>query len=459
MSTTIETLAGRPRQAPRAIIQDPETLERIADAAINLGGVSYDLSVPGFLEYLRARGVAHHAGRPGTTWREWCAAPAGRTLEAFREQDEFQFGTRTTEDGDRRAYLPHEQEFHFRRFRRACAALEDCWELFQASGAGDHTADGQQPVYRLTNPSSAMLKCGFRGFETPRINKRKTGYPKARPNCRAIGLGPAEDMPTGREILTPTARAQRLLDEAQAWGVIFERHGRHIDIANPSAIPGDKFGAWKNEFNKVQRELALLLPDMDSLMQQPEGFVEVSTGNFVHVDDLPTALAMIAMTEPSSKQPKPEPKPTGTTGPQPNEYGVFLKDFCNIPWAYQDRKAEAAILVVEYRGLFYQSFEFYAPATTSCGLPSINHQGFDSIIAAQRNAAAGIHGCCEHYVLAKPNDKRIQKLKMSIDRFIDSISNLESTPAPRAKKIRAARSTAPVQTGWVQGDLFDFGDA
>lgn len=242
---SIEALAGRPRQMPVSIFQDAETLDRIADGVIAAGGFDYDLADPRFQAYLKARGVLWSAGKPGTTWWKWCAAPNGRTLEQFRQQEEFRFAQEyPPESGQRHEFTKAEQEFHWNRLKRTWARLADGWELYRQQ-AGDHPTDSRQR--------------------------------------------------DGIVASTPAERAQRLLDEARSYGVEFERHGGNIDVVGTAHIPGKRFKDWKREFNEVHREFALLLPDRDSLRQQPEGFVEVSPGNYAHRDDLPTVRAMMAL--------------------------------------------------------------------------------------------------------------------------------------------------------------------
>jgi hypothetical protein len=405
---TIEALAGINRQIPAAIFQAPEILERIADG-LEKHGHGYDLDAPGFIDYLQARGVAHHIGREGTTWRTWCAAPAGRTLAEFREQEEFRVWKEDPPEGGRGQYLPHEQEFHWKRWRRAVAAIADCWELFSAQ-AGDHSADSRQP-----DPE-------------------------------------------------PSSRAQRLLDEALGYGVEFERQGESINLIS-GTIPRDKYKRWKAEFNEVYPEFALLLPDTKSLMQQPEGFVEISPGNFVHEDDLPSVRAMIAITEPvpepEIKQAQPEPKPTDTQriGPQPNENGVFLKQDCDIPWSYRDKETDVAILIIEWKGAFFQSFEIHSNDFASCGLPNINHKSYESATEAQKVAADTLLKHAD-----RPGNERLKNIFVSLRAFIESLSKnneIKTEPIPQeiTKKARKKREDKPAKPGPVQVDLFGFEDA
>lgn len=115
-------------------------------------------------------------------------------------------------------------------------------------------------------------------------------------------------------ILTTGERAQHLLEETRSYGVELERHGWRIDFSNNGkSIPHETWPAWKREFNQVHRELCLLLPDLNSLMQAPECFIEVSPSNLAHQDDLPTVRAMMAMAgievEPEVKPTAPKPKP------------------------------------------------------------------------------------------------------------------------------------------------------
>lgn len=288
---SIEALAGRPRQMPVSIFQDVESLDRIAAGMIASGGFDYDLEDPAFQDYLKKRGTLYTAGKPRTTWWIWCESPNGRTFEDFCRQEEFRFAQEYPPGSGRcHEFLPHEQAFHWARLKRAWARLADGWELYRQQ-AGDHPADSHQPEAEI--------------------------------------------------VASPAAeRAQRLLDEARTHGVEFERHGWQIDVVGAAHIPGNRFKDWKREFNEVCREFALLLPDLDSLMQAPDGFVEVSPGNYAHQDDLPTVRAMMAMSgielppatemEDSGQDAPPPPPPKRkpkTTKPTPAELARQLSLF------------------------------------------------------------------------------------------------------------------------------------
>lgn len=491
---SIESLAGRARQMPVSIFQDVETLDRIADGAIAAGGFDYDLADPEFQAYLKARGVLYSAGKPGTAWWTWCAAPNGRTLEQFRQQEEFRFAQEyPPESGQRHEFTKTEQEFHWNRLKRTWARLADGWELFRAQ-AGDYLADSRQPAPEIV----AIL--------TEEIPE------------------PASTAPTNAE------RAQRLLEEAQGYGVIFERHGDSVDKTGGD-FPKGRWKTWKTEYNEVWREFLSLLPDTKSLMQQPEGFTEVSPGNFVHQDDLPTVTAMMAMAgierpeEPAADPQPPElfrpangtmgesfmadhcyrcskwgelgceiqartmafdtddpeyprewictedggatctafdllPQPAASatpTGPQPNENGVFPKEFHEIPWQYADKRLKASIMIVEFLGAHYSTSDLITPTGASYGCLSVSGKCHPTKIEAIQYQAGEILRKSESLIKPDtPNAKSFEKTAASLKAFLGGLEpQTEPIPEEQPKPARAKRAR-PAKPGWTQDDLFGF---
>lgn len=88
----------------------------------------YDLETPGFVEYCRTRGVVHVIGEGR---RRALMADLQRTKSAFVRDAYFRSAERI--DG-KKAYrfTDAEMETHWRIVLLGRAALQDCWELFQA---------------------------------------------------------------------------------------------------------------------------------------------------------------------------------------------------------------------------------------------------------------------------------------------------------------------------------------
>lgn len=344
----------------------------------------FNLDDPGFQWYLKARGLGDHIFRP--------ESDIGRILRQYRSADEI---TAAGEDIPRYLVV-------------ARARLQDAWEMYCEPGAHE--------IMELWG--------GYKNWKQPGAAK-------------IDGLGTR----LLAQLEKQETMAQQLLADLEEWGIKVERHGESVDVVGGN-WPEGKRKEWKRRFNECWREFIALLPDCNSLMQAPEGFTEVSPGNFAHQDDLPTVRAMMALAGIGAEvetKPTAAPRPAWQApafrvipkwclpafeihlnpqaGPQPNEHGAFVPESCECPWSYTAKRLKARILLVCYQGAWYSSFEISGADWASQGFPSINCYKFKTKIEAIDKSAN--HIISEAGWRNKRNpDKGLQNLIADLNGFL-----------------------------------------
>lgn len=110
------------RLHPQALCQEPDLLQLVKE-------YGYDLTDERFQEYCRARGVLHVAGVKGS--RRWeFLKDYGKSKEEYLADPFFQYAQE--HEGACHKYTERELESGWQILELSRAALQDCWELYQA---------------------------------------------------------------------------------------------------------------------------------------------------------------------------------------------------------------------------------------------------------------------------------------------------------------------------------------